>query len=316
MQPVDPNRRSYVFSSTVSAHEPSLPQEPERATDPLDRAYVAPKADLTARPPVSNATKTSAVVVRTGRAIAPDNAVVGVPMPPEAIDVLKRCFVKTDGEYVVSPEQLGAAKRALLAWFGFPPDFIKGSFEKLRLDPVGETGSALDADGRCTGSIGGFAFEGSIHRNDDWSKSSIAGVIEALKPLPAATSLTLHTSFFERLGVTDASEQIAITQRLFKTLSTWMTASDEDVAWAKQKLTQGLKLEGEISLSARAEGGSALADDQSIKGTVVGKEWTKSLYAILDQGIVLGGAGLEILNAINRAPDTERDPGQVRKKAE
>lgn len=302
MQPLNKASSSPFVAKIDITPDESVPREFTRASDHLDKPQAVLRFEPPARQVASNTAATRAGAVQAGQKLAPDDAVVGVPMPPEAVDVLKRCFVKADGEYVVSAEQLGAAKRALLAWFGFPPDFVKGSFEKLRLDPVGETGSALDANGRCTGSIGGHAFEGWIHRNDDWSKSTIASIVEALKPLPAATSLTLHASFFERLGVTDAAEQTVITQRLFTTLSTWMTASDEDVAWAKQKLTQGLKLEGEISLSARAEGGSALADDQSIKGTVVGKEWTKSLYAILDQGIVLGGAGLEILNAINRQP--------------
>lgn len=308
MQPLD--RSSKPVASPLTAAVEALPAAASVA--PAAPAAVSDSVssdkprtltfNIPLRPAVSTATTSSAGSVKTGGKLSASDAVLGVPMPAEAIEVLGRCFVKADGDYVVSSAQLDASKRALLAWFGFPADFVKTSFAQLKLDEVGKTGSALDANGRCTGTIAGQPFEGWVKSNDDWSKSAIASIVEHAKGPVAATSLTLSDTFFQRLGVSNANEQAALTQRLFQALSTWMTTTDSQIAWAKDVLVRGLGFEGTITLAPHAQGGSALAADQTITGELVEKDGKKTFHAILDSGVVVYGSGFTITSHKPKTP--------------
>ncbi len=220
-------------------------------------------------------------------------------MPPEAIVMLKNWFAKDGDAYVVSDALANATKRALLAWWGFPETFVKTKFDLLKLNPrAAGDGSAVDADNRVTGSIGGMSLEGWTDKNSDWTKSSIAQIIASLAPPKAATSLNLHESFFERLGIDSEPGRTELNQKLFAVLVNWKTVSNQDVAWAKSTIMAGLGISGELRLEGRAEGGSALADDHSVQGvfktTEPGKTSVGAFAANLEKGIMLNAPGLSI----------------------
>lgn len=224
-----------------------------------------PSSSSQGTPVVTGGASTPASAAVTGRKLEPTKTSVGTPVAPEAVEVLRKAFLKDGDTYAVTDAQLLAAKRALLTYWGFPKVFVKAHADKMKLHQVGETGSAVDANGRVSGTMGDQAFEGWIASNDDWTKDDVKTVMAGVK-LPAE-SLTLHASFFEHNGVAKADRK-AVTERLFAALSNWKTASDSEVAWAKGMLAKAFDLPASFTLNFLKGYDSVVDSNQTIHGTV------------------------------------------------
>lgn len=274
---------------TVSAQE-----KPEAAT--AQKTFRIPIAPST-KVEVANAGKLttenlSSVPARSlslGGKVDVADKVAGKRISQEAIDVLAGAFKKSGDDYVYSTSQIDAAKRELLRFWGFPEKFVKEHGAEMRINQIDGTDSALDANGKLTGVLGNRTFEGWIDRNDDWNKADIQDLVSSFEPPKAATHLEPSDAFFERNGVAPGPQRQEVTDRLLKTLTNWLTADDKDIAWAKQMLTTGYAIKGNITtLQGFAEGKSAIDEEQSVRGSLTHPDGTKRSFTLeLHHGVLL-----------------------------
>ncbi len=235
------------------------------------------------KPVVSGNATTPASAVVTGAPLAVPRMAIGIPIPPEAIAALRQAFVKVDGKYVISEEQMVAAKRALLTFWGFPKDFVQEHGDKLELSKVLDTESAIDENGRVSGTLGYEALEGWINSNVDWDAASIATVMRGVA-VPA-TSLELSNGFFERNDIAEA-DRAAVTDRMFAALSNWKNIDDGELAWAKGLIGKGFDLEGPFGLTTLRGYPGVLDSRQSISGKLETKDGVRQFSVSVSKGIV------------------------------